>query len=53
MNPGVPEIIELPLSGVDSGHCALIVDKKPGNIDGINKHKAGLRQSQNNYRNCG
>ena len=39
MRPGVPEIIELPLSDVDSGHCALIVDKEPGKIDGIKKHK--------------
>ena len=38
MKPGVPEIIELPLSGVDSEHCALIVDKEPGKIDGIKKH---------------
>ena len=29
MRQEIPEIIELPRPGVDSGHCALITDKEP------------------------
>ncbi len=36
------EIIELPLSGVESEHCALIVDKGLDKVEGIIKHKVEL-----------
>ena len=39
----MPGITELLLLGVDS-NCALIVDKEPGKIGGIKKHKA-VKQS--------
>ena len=39
-------IIELPLAGVESEHCALIVDKGLGTVPGITKHKVEL----NNHR---
>ena len=31
--------IEIPLSGVESEHCALIVDKGLGKVEGIGSHK--------------
>ena len=36
------DIIYLPLEGVDSEHCALIVDKGLAEIDGIDSHKVEL-----------
>ena len=36
------EILELPLSGVESEHCALIVDKSLGKVPGITSHKVEL-----------
>ncbi|MEO5945865.1 MAG: heavy metal translocating P-type ATPase [Chitinophagaceae bacterium] len=38
--------INLPLAGVESEHCALIVDKGLDNVDGIKTHKVEL----NNHR---
>ena len=35
-------IIELPLEGVDSEHCALIVDKGLGKVNGVVTHKVEL-----------
>ncbi|RPD51187.1 heavy metal translocating P-type ATPase [Paracnuella aquatica] len=37
-----PNIIELPLSGVDSEHCALIVDKGIAKVPGVKAHKVEL-----------
>ncbi len=39
-------LLELPLSGVDSEHCALIVDKGLDKVPGITSHKVEL----NNHR---
>ncbi len=36
------DLLELPLSGVDSEHCALIVDKGLAKIPGITSHKVEL-----------
>lgn len=36
------DIIELPLSGVDSEHCAFIVDKGLSKVPGITSHKVEL-----------
>jgi P-type Cu2+ transporter len=36
------ELLELPLSGVDNEHCALIVDKGLAKVDGITSHKIEL-----------
>ena len=36
------DILELPLAGVESEHCALIVDKGLAKIPGINTHKVEL-----------
>lgn len=38
--------IELPLSGVDSEHCALIVDKGLGKVEGVNSHKVELNNKR-------
>ena len=35
-------LLELPLSGVDSEHCALIVDKGLAKVPGITSHKVEL-----------
>lgn len=42
MNTAEKNIIELPLAGVDSEHCALIVDKGLSKIPGIKSHKVEL-----------
>lgn len=39
MNNEEPEIVELPLSGVNSEHCAQIVEKELDKIKGIKKNK--------------
>ena len=36
------EIIHIPLEGVDSEHCALIVDKGLAQIEGVENHKVEL-----------
>lgn len=36
------DVLELPLSGVESEHCALIVDKGLGKVPGITSHKVEL-----------
>lgn len=36
----------LPLSGVDSEHCAMIVDKGLGELDGITAHKVELNNNR-------
>lgn len=36
------ELLELPLSGVESEHCALIVDKGLAKVPGITSHKVEL-----------
>lgn len=38
--------IELPLSGVDSEHCALIVDKGLDKVSGINGHKVEINNKR-------
>jgi len=38
--------IDLPLSGVDSEHCALIVDKGLDKIEGIKSHKVELNNNK-------
>ena len=38
--------VELPLSGVDSEHCALIVDKGLSKVDGILDHKVELNNKR-------
>ncbi|MEO5650050.1 MAG: heavy metal translocating P-type ATPase [Ginsengibacter sp.] len=38
--------IDLPLSGVDSEHCALIVDKGLSKVPGINSHKVELNNNR-------
>ena len=38
--------INLPLSGVDSEHCALIVDKGLSKVPGINSHKVELNNNR-------
>src|SRR5687768_7481271 len=40
------DILELPLSGMDSEHCALIIDKGLAKVPGILSHKIEL----NNHR---
>jgi len=40
------DILELPLSGMDSEHCAVIIDKALGKVPGILSHKVEL----NNHR---
>jgi Cu2+-exporting ATPase len=39
-------IIDLPLSGVESGHCALIVDKGLSKVPGISSHKVELNNKR-------
>lgn len=39
MNTTERDTIELPLSGVESEHCALIVDKGLAKVAGIKTHK--------------
>ncbi len=39
-------LIDIPLSGVDSEHCALIVDKGLGKVAGINSHKVELNNKR-------
>ncbi|MEO6818604.1 MAG: heavy metal translocating P-type ATPase, partial [Ginsengibacter sp.] len=39
-------VMELPLSGVDSEHCALIVDKGLGKVKGIGSHKVELNNNR-------
>ncbi len=46
MNTSESNIIDLPLAGVDSEHCALIVDKGLDKVPGITSHKVEL----NNHR---
>ncbi|HUC82342.1 MAG TPA: heavy metal-associated domain-containing protein [Flavisolibacter sp.] len=38
----VDKLLELPLSGVESEHCALIVDKGLAKIPGVTSHKVEL-----------
>jgi P-type Cu2+ transporter len=38
--------IDLPLAGVESEHCALIVDKGLGKVQGINSHKVELNNQR-------
>ncbi|MEO8961542.1 MAG: heavy metal translocating P-type ATPase [Ginsengibacter sp.] len=38
--------IEIPLSGVESEHCALIVDKELNKVPGIHSHKVQLNNSK-------
>lgn len=38
--------IDLPLSGVDSEHCALIVDRGLSKVEGINSHKVELNNKR-------
>ncbi len=40
------DVINLPLSGVESEHCALIVDKAIGNVPGVLKHKVELNNNR-------
>ncbi|HEY0060249.1 MAG TPA: heavy metal translocating P-type ATPase [Flavisolibacter sp.] len=42
MNTARNEIFEIPLSGVDSEHCALIVDKGLAKVAGISSHRVEL-----------
>ncbi|MEP6951367.1 MAG: heavy metal translocating P-type ATPase [Ginsengibacter sp.] len=46
MIPGAPETIELPLSSLNTGQCAPIVDKEAVKIDGVNKHKGELHNDK-------
>ena len=47
MNENENEIeIDLPLSGVESEHCALIVDKGLSKVEGINSHKVELNNKR-------
>jgi Cu2+-exporting ATPase len=39
-------IINLPLEGMDSEHCALIIDKGLGKIEGIKSHKVELNNNR-------
>ena len=39
-------LVELPLSGVDSEHCALIVDKGLSKVEGIRTHKVELNNNR-------
>lgn len=39
-------LIDLPLSGVESEHCALIVDKGLSKVEGINSHKVELNNKR-------
>ena len=39
-------IIDLPLAGVDSEHCALIVDKGLDKVEGITSHKVELNNNR-------
>ncbi len=39
-------IIDLPLSGVDSEHCALIVDKGLSKVEGVKSHKVELNNNK-------
>jgi len=38
--------INLPLAGVDSEHCALIVDKALGKVEGVKEHKVELNNNR-------
>ena len=38
--------INLPLAGVESEHCALIVDKGLSEIEGINTHKVEMNNKR-------
>jgi len=40
------EPVTIPLSGVDSEHCALIVDKGLDKVEGINSHKVELNNKR-------
>src|SRR4051812_48401130 len=40
------DIINLPLAGVESEHCALIVDKGLGKLEGITSHKVELNNNR-------
>jgi Cu2+-exporting ATPase len=40
------QIIRLPLAGVDSEHCALIVDKGLSKVEGIKTHKVELNNNR-------
>ncbi|RYG42167.1 MAG: heavy-metal-associated domain-containing protein, partial [Chitinophagaceae bacterium] len=39
-------VINLPLAGVESEHCALIVDKGLSKVEGIKSHKVELNNNR-------
>jgi P-type Cu2+ transporter len=46
MNTKLKEIIELPLSGMESEHCAIIIDKSLDKVPGITAHKVELNNNK-------
>ncbi len=46
MKTGNTNTIDLPLEGVDSEHCALIIDKGLGKVQGIKTHRVELNNNR-------
>jgi len=40
------QVINLPLAGVESEHCALIVDKGLSKVEGVKSHKVELNNNR-------